>query len=69
MLFHSNSSLYNWHRPFVGGDLWLNFWKEKKDYLTADEIIKMIEDLNKLTGNNFFVLNLYFIIEFCSKET
>ncbi len=35
--------------------LMCNFWKEKKDYLTADEIIKMIEDLNKLTGNNFFV--------------
>lgn len=35
--------------------LMCSFWKEKKDYLTSDEIIKTISDLNNWAGNNFFV--------------
>ena len=35
--------------------LMCDFWKEKNDYLTADEIIKVIDDLNNWAGNDFFI--------------
>ncbi|MDR1672574.1 MAG: radical SAM protein [Bacteroidales bacterium] len=58
--------------------LMCNCWKEKNDYINADEIIHTLKQLKQWLGNNFFVQiaggeplifkNIYDIFSFCAQN-